>query len=269
MPEDLEAAKALAVRAGAILLEHFVRPAVRWKGRGNSATEADRSASSYLVQELKRLFPRDGILSDEERDDADRLCRSRVWIIDPLDGTMEFINRLDDFAVMIGLSIDGKANLGIVYQPMTERMYYAVSGSGAFLIENRATRLLQISPESNPRATTMARSPSDHSPDVDIIQHQLGIDNTVSSGSIGLKVGLICEGRAHLYVHTNRHTSQWDTCAPDVLLHEAGGRMTNLYNAPLRYDGSEFRNLHGVIASNGAIHDRAVEAARSVLAARP
>ena len=73
------------------------------------------------------------------------------------------------------------------------------------------------------------------------------------------------EGRAHLYLHTRRYTSQWDTCAPDVILHEAGGRMTDLLNVPLRYNSPEVRNLHGVIASNGAIHDRIVEAAKSAL----
>jgi 3'(2'), 5'-bisphosphate nucleotidase len=266
MPGDLEAAKILAVRAGAILLEHYSHPQVSWKGRGNPVTEADRSANAFLVKELRGLFPKDGILSEEEPDDPERLSRSRVWIVDPLDGTMEFIRHLDEFVVMIGLSVDGTASLGIVYQPTTEKLYYATLGSGAFLTENRATRLLRVSNESDPLAMTIALSRSHHAPDVDVIQHELGIKNAISAGSIGLKVGLICEGRAHLYVHTSRHTSQWDTCAPQVILREAGGRMTDLLNAPLRYNEPEVRNLHGVIASNGAIHERIAKAARSVLA---
>ena len=164
-----------------------------------------------------------------------------------------------------GLSIDGAASLGVVYQPTTEKLYYAASGTGAFLIENRASRLLQVSHESNPAAMTIALSRSHHSPDIDVIQHQLGIHNTICSGSMGLKVGLICEGRAHVYVHTSRHTSQWDTCAPDVILREAGGRMTDLFNAPLQYNSPEARNLQGVIASNGVIHDRIAEAAQAAL----
>jgi len=266
MPGDLEAARMLAVRAGAILLEHYSRPEIHWKGRGNPVTEADRFASAFLVKELKRLFPDDGILSEEEADDPGRLSRSRVWIIDPLDGTLEFIGHRDEFAVMIGLSINGTAGLGVVYQPITEKLYYGVAGSGAFLIENRATRLLQISRESNPRAMTIALSRSHHCRDVDVIRGQLGITNSICLGSMGLKVGLICEGRAHLYVHTSGHTSQWDTCAPDVILQEAGGRMTDLFRAPMRYNGPEVRNLRGVIASNGTIHDRIAEAAQSALA---
>jgi 3'(2'), 5'-bisphosphate nucleotidase len=266
MREDLDAAKRLAVRAGAILLEHHVQPKVRWKGRGNPVTEADRLASAFLVKELRKMFPGEGILSEEEPDEMDRLSKSRVWIVDPLDGTIEFINGLDEFAVMIGLSVDGISSLGVVYQPVTGKLYYAELGSGAFLTENRTTRLLQVSRESNPLAMTIALSRSHHTADVDLILRELSITNTISSGSMGLKVGLICEGRAHLYLHTSPHTSQWDTCAADVILHEAGGRMTDMLNVPLRYNRPELRNLNGVIASNGIIHDRIANAAQSVFA---
>jgi 3'(2'),5'-bisphosphate nucleotidase len=264
MREDLESAKMLAVRAGDILLEHYVQPKVRWKGHGNPVTEADRLASAFLMKELKGLFPGDGFLSEEEPDEPDRLLKSRVWIIDPLDGTMEFINRLDEFAVMIGLSVGGISSLGIVYQPITQKLYYAELGNGAFLTENRTTRLLQVSQEPNPAAMTIALSRSHHTADVDLIQSELGVTNSISSGSIGLKVGLICEGRAHLYLHTSPHTSQWDTCASDIIVREAGGRMTDLLNAPLRYNAPEVRNLNGVIASNGMIHDRIAKAAQTV-----
>jgi 3'(2'), 5'-bisphosphate nucleotidase len=266
MQGDLEVARTLAVRGGAILLKHYAQPSVSWKGRGDPVTEADRAASAFIVEELRRQFPEDGILSEEESDDVERLSRSRVWIIDPLDGTTEFIQHFDEFAVMIGLSIDGTARLGVVYQPTREKLYYAASGCGAFLIENRSTRLLQVSHESDPRAMTIAVSRSHHSSDIDIVQRRLGTEKTVCSGSMGLKVGLICEGRAHLYLHTSRHTSQWDACAPDIILHEAGGRMTDIFSAPLRYNASELRNLGGVIASNGIIHDRIAEAARAALA---
>lgn len=265
MQGDLEAAKTLAVRAGAILLRHYSHPAVSWKGRGNPVTEADRAAGVFIVEGLRRLFPEDGILSEEEPDDVERFSKSRVWIIDPLDGTMEFIHHLDEFAVMIGLSVDGTPRLGVVYQPIPQKLYYAAFGCGAFLVENRHTRLLQVSKESNPPGMTIALSRSHPSSDIDVIQRQLGIDKTVCSGSMGLKVGLICEGRAHLYLHTAPHTSQWDTCAPEIILHEAGGRMTDAFNAPLRYNESEVRNLRGVIASNGAIHDRIAQAAQASL----
>jgi 3'(2'), 5'-bisphosphate nucleotidase len=261
MEYELEAAKTLAVRAGAILLDHYAQPVVRWKGPGNPVTEADLLASAFLVKGLKRLFPGDGILSEEEPDDTDRFQKARVWMIDPLDGTVEFIDHRDEFAVMIGLSVDGTASLGVVYQPLTEKVYYASDDSGAFLVENRSSRLLRVSRESNTPAMTIALSRSHHSAAVDDIRRQLGVNRTICSGSIGLKVGLICEGRAHLYVQTSSYTSQWDTCAPEIILREAGGRMTDLFNAPLSHGGSEVRNLRGVIASHNVIHQRIAEVA--------
>jgi 3'(2'), 5'-bisphosphate nucleotidase len=266
MHEELEAARALAIRAGAILLEHYSKPVVRWKERGNPVTDADRAASDFLVGELRRRFPADGILSEEERDDASRLSCSRVWIVDPLDGTIEFIGRLDEFSVMIGLAVDGTPRLGVVYQPTNEKLYYAAEGLGAFVTENRTTHLLRVSPETDPLAMAITLSRSHHSQDIDAIQRELGIQQTVSCGSLGLKVGLICEGRAHLYLNTKSKTAQWDTCAPEAILREAGGRMTDLFGAPLQYNTSEVRNLRGVVATNGVIHDRVMDAARSVLA---
>lgn len=265
MQKELDAAKALAGRAGAILLGHYSRPAVYWKGRENPVTEADRAASAFLVKEIKGLFPEDGVLCEEEPDDAQRLSKSRVWIIDPMDGTKEFIDHRDEFAVMIGLAVDGIPSLGVIYQPTTEKLYYALTGSGAFMTAERATRILRVSPESNPFHMTIALSRSHHSPNVDLIRGRLGIEKAISYGSLGLKAGLICEGLAHLYLHIGLGTSQWDTCAPQAILHEAGGRVTDTSNAPLQYNCAEVQNLGGVLASNGTIHDRIAKATHSVI----
>ena len=266
MNKELQAARRLARGAGSILLEHYSgQPSVYWKGRNDPVTTADRAASEFLSGELKRLFPEDGILSEEEQDDPARITRSRVWILDPMDGTKEFISHNDEFAVMIGLAIDGVASLGVIYQPTSGKLYYAASDVGAFLEEGPSTVPLRVSPESTLSRMTIAISRSHHSPQVVAIQQRLGVSGAIRSGSLGLKVGLICEGRAHLYLHMGGRTSQWDTCAPDAILREAGGRMTDIFNAPFRYNDPEVANLHGVIASSGAIHDRIVEAVQSEL----
>jgi 3'(2'), 5'-bisphosphate nucleotidase len=266
MKKELEIAKALAANAGGILIGHYAGKAiVSWKGRGDPVTAADHAASELLVGELKRLFPDDGVLSEEEKDDTTRLNKSRVWIIDPMDGTKEFIDRIGEFAVMVGLAIDGVARLGVVYQPTTEKLYYAVSGQGAFLEEKGVAKPLHVSTETNPSKMCMAVSRSHSSRQVDLIRNRLGIKETIRSGSVGLKVGMICEGRAHLYLHTGSRTNQWDTCVPEIILREAGGQITDAYGEPLLYNNIELRNPHGVIASNGAIHNRIVEIAKSAL----
>lgn len=265
LEKELATARELACRAGATILEHYAeKTAVQWKGTHDPVTAADRAASALLVGELKRRFPADGILSEEEPDDLSRLGKARVWIIDPLDGTQEFIARRAEFAVMIGLAVEGVARLGVIYQPSTEKLYYAASGTGAFLVERGVSRPLHVAAETNPARMCMALSRSHNSPQVDFIRTRLGISKTVRSGSIGLKVGLICTGRAHLYLHTGRRTFQWDTCAPEALLHEAGGQMTDLSGDPLCYNTFEPRNLHGIIASNGAMHAEIVSVVTTV-----
>ena len=110
----------------------------------------------------------------------------------------------------------------------------------------------------------IALSRSHPSKRVDRVCRFLGIGNSISFGSIGLKVGLICEGLAHLYLYAGSKTYQWDTCAPEAILREAGGRMTDLSNHPIVYNRSDLRNSNGVIASSGSIHDRIAAAVSAV-----
>src|SRR5262249_32754094 len=109
MQDELTAAKTIAQGAGAILLKHFAQAStVEWKSPGDPVTAPDREASDFIVDHLRRLFPADGILSEEMADDRSRLTRRRVWMVDPMDGTREFIAGRDEFAVMIGLVDDGE-----------------------------------------------------------------------------------------------------------------------------------------------------------------
>ena len=108
-------------------------------------------------------------------------------------------------------------------------------------------------------------SRSHHSPKVDLIKEQLGITKQLQSGSVGLKVGLLAEARAHVYLHLGAKTNQWDTCAPEAILREAGGVMTDRNGVALQYNVAEIRNLHGVVASNGTRHDQVIVEVSKVL----
>lgn len=265
MQKELDTASELAVSAGRLLLKHYEsKPEVQWKGIGDPVTEADRLASRFLIRGLRRCFPNDMIVSEEEPEDPGRCQKSRVWLIDPMDGTSEFIAHRGEFAVMIGLALDGTPVLGVIYHPVTEKLYCAAYGSGAVLQEHGEVTSLRVSRETDPQRMTIALSRSHPSPTIDTVCRRLQITRSIRSGSIGLKVGIICEGHAHLYLDMSGRTSLWDTCAPAALLHEAGGRMTDLKGMQLRYDTPELRHLNGIIASNGTIHDRIVEAASYV-----
>lgn len=266
---ELDETKRLALEAGKILLKHYAgSPTVDWKGPGDPVTAADREASELIVGRLRKLFPEDAILSEEAPDDRMRLTNRRAWMVDPMDGTREFIAKRGEFAVMIGLAINGTPVLGVVYQPTTEKLYYAAEGLGAFLEQDGHKVRLHVSPEQTASKLTIAVSRSHLSSRVEQIRERLRIRTTIPSGSVGLKVGLICEGRAHIYVHAGNRTQIWDTCGPEAILKEAGGRMTDVTNAPLEYDQPEMRNMRGLVATNGVVHDRVVTVTQAVMAPR-
>ena len=267
MEKELEVVRELAREAGRILLEFYAKDTkVQWKGRDDPVTAADQAANEMLAHELSRRFPGDAVLSEELPDDLSRLEKDRVWAVDPMDGTKQFIERIGEFAVMIGLAIEGEAKLGVVYNPSADRMYYAAPGAGAFVEEKWSTKRLRVAPISDPSQMVMAMSRSHPSQKVYGISEKLGVSKYIQHGSVGLKFGLIAEGRAHLYINTTSRTSQWDTCAPEAILREAGGVVTDCHGEAFIYNRPEIRNLHGIVASNGMIHDLALEAVSEVLA---
>lgn len=266
MERELEITKTIAREAGRILLDVYGGDHnVEWKGHDDPVTAADHAANQFIVAELRRYFPDDGILSEEATDDQTRLSKPRVWLVDPMDGTKQFIERIGEFAVMIGLAVNGKPELGVVFNPTTNKMYYATTSLGAYLEEPLTTKRLHVSTTTDSAKLVAAMSRSHHSPKVDAIKQRLGIRQQLQSGSVGLKVGLLAEGHAHVYVHLGAKTNQWDTCAPQVILEAAGGRMTDREGKPLQYNVADVRNLNGVVASNGVLHERVIEETQQVL----
>src|SRR5712671_2959652 len=173
---ELRTAKELAKRAGEILLEAFHgNSPVRWKGVGNPVTEADSMASSFLVQELRKRFPNDGVLSEEEPDDLSRLNAPRTWIIDPMDGTSEFVSHIGEFTVMIGLAVHGKPTLGVMYQPTEAKLYYGISGGGAFVEQRGMMTSLKIPPKDATAEIVAAVSRSHDSKKYQSIREAIGV----------------------------------------------------------------------------------------------
>jgi 3'(2'), 5'-bisphosphate nucleotidase len=228
---ELDVACRLAREAGALALEYYDRPLhVEQKMSADDeepVTEADRAANALIVGRIRHEFPEDGILAEESIDTARRLGKSRVWMIDPLDGTNGFIARNGDFAVQIGLAVEGSARVGVVYQPLADVLYWAAEGSGTWIERPGLAR-------ERARVSELRRC------------------------SVGVKVGLIIERQCDLYVHLSPRTKQWDTCAPEVILTEAGGTLTDLFGYPLSYNSPDVQNRNGIVASNGAAHERVI-----------
>ena len=112
----------------------------------------------------------------------------------------------------------------------------------------------------------LAASRSHRSPRMDRVVQSFGLQDEVLRGSVGIKVGLIVEQQCDLYIHLSPRTKQWDTCAPEVILHEAGGRLSDLFGRPLRYNEIEVQNRNGVVASNGVSHQLIIDALQPLLA---
>ena len=272
LEKELEIAVALARKAGEVILDFYANGfAVEEKIFADNFSEpvtiADRTASRLIVEGLARAFPDDGILSEEETDDKKRLVKKRVWIIDPLDGTQGFVNKNDDFAVQIGLAENGASVLGVVFLPTENRLYTAVKGAGAFLIENEsAAKRLQVSGETDFARMNVAVSRNHRSPKMSRVAEEFGFIKEVRRGSVGLKIGLIAERICDFYIHLSPRTKHWDTCAPEIILREAGGEMTDLFGGRIVYNTADVHNRNGVLASNGAAHASATARLKSLLA---
>ena len=268
---EIEVATELARTAGAVLLRHYNSPfLVEQKVNALQETEevtaADREANELIVDRLRNEFPADGILAEESTDSEHRLEKNRVWLIDPMDGTKNFIRRDGDFAVQIGLAVSGESVLGAVYQPVREVLYWAVRGGGSWIEEKtEPARRMTVSSRTNPNEMVLASSRSHRSPRMERVVSTFQFKDEVRRGSVGVKIGLITEQQADLYLHLSPSTKQWDTCGPEIILQEAGGRLTDLFGQPLRYNGVRIDNRNGIVATNGAAHETVIESLEPLL----
>jgi 3'(2'), 5'-bisphosphate nucleotidase len=262
---EIQVATELARAAGAVLLEHYYSPflveqKINALDELEEVTAADREANDLIVTRLRKEFPDDGILAEESTDSDHRLGRDRVWLIDPMDGTKNFIARDGDFAVQIGLAVGGESVVGVVYQPVRGVLYRAARNNGAWMeSEARVAVRLWVSKQTQTGEMILASSRSHRGPRMDHVVRAFGFKHEMRRGSVGVKIGLIAEQQADLYLHLSPSTKQWDTCGPEAILAEAGGRLTDLFGQPLRYNGRRIDNRNGIVATNSAAHDMVIE----------
>ena len=209
-------------------------------------TLADHAANDVIVAALREAYPQDAILSEESADSDDRLNAERVWIVDPLDGTKEFLAQNGEFCIMIGLAVDGEAVLGAVYLPDGDVLYSAARGVGAW-VETRGERRSITRGTISVGALRLVGSRSHADPLLDRIQSELGIRDVVPCGSVGVKCSRILDDARDLYVHPVPYLKEWDTCAPEALVREAGGWVSDCHGEPLRYNKPDPVQPHGIL----------------------
>ena len=265
--DALTFARRVARRAGAAAMRHYGSDESEAKEGGSPVTAADHAANAVIVDAIREAYPDDAILSEESKDSPDRLSESRVWIVDPLDGTREFLARNGEFAIMIGLAVDGQPVLGVVYMPDGDRLYSAARGLGATVEAEHEVQGLRTDHSHWPPRMVGSRS---HADELTLrIRDELGVTDVAPSGSVGVKCALIAEGHRDLYVHPVPYLKEWDTCAPEVVLREAGGTVVDCLGEPLRYNKPDPHQPHGILACAPGVLERAKDTVRAVYEARP
>ena len=233
----LEAVKDIAVRAGERILEIYDSEfAIQHKDDKSPLTEADLAAHRTIVAGLTALTPDIPVLSEESASIPfeERSRWTRYWLVDPLDGTREFIKRNGEFTVNIALIHAGRVELGVVYVPVTRLSYYACAGGGAFkqTADDAPVAIRVRALGSGPVIVAGSRSHSGDS--LKRFLDNLGEHELVSMGS-ALKSCLVAEGKADVYPRLGP-TSEWDTAAAQCVVEEAGGRVTGMDMQTLRYN---------------------------------
>ena len=245
MKDELETGKIAAKRAGEVIRKFFKADyQIKDKSYKNPVTTADYEADKIIKEILMGSFSSYGWLSEETVDSERRLSKEKVWVVDPLDGTKEFIEGVPNFVVSIGLVNCGVPVIGIIYNPISEQLFYAKKNFGAFLGEKK----IHCVSELELRNMIILNSRS---------ETKLGLWNDYKSsfkklkpvGSVAYKLGLTASGQADIFASL-RPKNEWDICAGNCIINEAGGKLIDLHGNQRVYNSKETLIEPGLIAGS-------------------
>lgn len=252
MKRDMQALCALAERAGDAIMEIYGTSfSVEAKDDRSPLTAADRASHELIAAGLRELDPRTPILSEEGRDVPyeERRSWKRLWVVDPLDGTKEFIKRNGEFTVNIALVEEGLPVLGVIYVPAQETLYFAEKDKGAWRRKGRGEpERIRVRRADPGRGLAVVQSRSHPSPELAAYLEKVPVAESVSVGS-SLKFCAVAEGRADLYPRLGP-TMEWDTAAGQAIVTCAGGSVTDLLGSPLVYNKEDLHNPHFLVAGD-------------------
>lgn len=245
----LEQVTAIAAEAAALALASWRGDFQTWeKAPGNPVCEIDLSVDRLLRDRLSALLPEAGWLSEETADDAIRLARRRVWIVDPIDGTRDYIRGRDGWAVSVALIEDGQPVIGVLDAPVRRQRWTAAAGQGARMNGAR----LAVSPRVD---FAGSRTPVDALPKADRDLLMVAKPN-----SIALRMAMVASGEAD-FLATLRWGNEWDVAASILIAREAGATVTDAIGRKLRFNQPR-PQFFGVMAAAPGIHGAAVERLR-------
>lgn len=236
---------------------------VDYKAPRDPVTQADRRANELICRKLSDRFSGVPIVAEESAPEtfAGYQKSERVFFVDPLDGTREFIDRNGQFVVMIGMLEGDRSRVGVVHAPAQKKIWIADTTLGAFELEEGGDpEPIAVSRTARLADARVVASRSHRSEALERVLAVLGARELVALGSAGLKGAEIATGRGEIYVGPGKAGKRWDVCAVDAIVTAAGGRFTDAFGFPFDYRSESLVNDRGIIASNGVLHDAVVDA---------
>ncbi len=243
----------VAVKAGLKIMEIYNDESkfqnVEYKSDNSPLTMADKEANAIIVKVLEEHYPDFAILSEEGKDNLDRLQNPYCFIVDPLDGTKEFIKRNGQFTVNIGLAFEHKIILGVIYVPASKELYFASQGNGAHYTDaDGNTKQIQVSPETDLSKVRLVMSSSHGCAEMEALIQKYNFTNFVKMGS-SLKGCLVAKGDAELYYRHNP-TMEWDTAAMQCIAEQAGAIFRQMDGTEMLYNRENSLNDKGFYIIN-------------------
>ena len=251
---ELDLAIKAAKEAGNTILKIYEKDFKTFTKTDNSpVTDADLQ-SNKIIKEILSVT-KHSILSEEDVDDKNRLSNDMVWIIDPLDGTSDFIDKTGEFTVMIALVENQRPILGVIAWPTEKTLFVAQKNCGAFRYSDNKWEKISVTKISElPKCRTIGSRHHLSDKEKDFIE-KIGIKDFTSIGS-SLKVGKISSGQAEVYITTTNKMKEWDTAASHCIISEAGGKMTDMLGNELTYNNENVYHQNGILVTNGLIHEK-------------
>jgi 3'(2'), 5'-bisphosphate nucleotidase len=255
---ELEQLVSIARTAGEIVTRVYAGEfTVEYKGPSDPVTQADRLANDLICERLALAFPGAPIVAEESPPESFVGFETgvRIFFVDPLDGTREFVARNGQFVVMIGLVEGARATAGVVYAPASGTTWYGALGVGAFRGEHDGNpEPIRVGGVERPELACVVSSRSQRSPALQQALTGLGARAHLAVGSAGLKGAQVADGTADAYLSIGRSGKLWDACAVDALVHAAGGHFTNTRGERLDYRSSDISLTDGILACNERLH---------------
>ena len=251
------------IDAGKTVMKIYNQPfETKIKSDNSPITEAD-IASNKIIQKIISTsdYP---ILSEETKDNKKRLEKETVWIIDPLDGTSDFINKTGEFTIMIGLVRKQVPVLGIIYCPPQNTLYVAQQNQGSYQLAGEKWSKMSVSTISDLTKSRTVYS-RHHSEESERLFFKYIKTKKLTKRGSSLKAIDVASGTSELYFTSTNKIKQWDTCASYCLVKEAGGNMTDVYGNDLKYNIDDVNHQNGIIVSNGLVHEKVINSYKKFL----